>query len=166
MIRIDFHKNCGAVKPLHGVNNSPMRLNGTQPEFQAAGIPFVRTHDPAGAIADFSIFPADAAATFPAGSVRRCSISGTYKAYKTYRTYGIKLTAGCKAPFPNRAFQLRLRSRCACRLWQTSEAQLSRQNAVTCSVIHPSFIRHSGRTCWRIMINIKPVINAKVACFS
>lgn len=49
MIRIDFQKNCGAVKPLHGVNNSPMRLNGTQPEFQAAGIPFVRTHDPAGA---------------------------------------------------------------------------------------------------------------------
>lgn len=84
MIRIDFQKNCGAVKPLHGVNNSPMRLNGTQPEFQAAGIPFVRTHDP----------------------------------------------------------------------------------AVTCSVIYPSFIRHSGRTCWRIMINIKPVINAKVACFS
>ena len=46
---IDFSAERGAMKPLHGVNNAPVRLNGTQDEFRRAGIPFVRTHDTSGA---------------------------------------------------------------------------------------------------------------------
>ena len=48
-IKIDFDSERGAVKPLHGVNNAPVRVNGKQgqDEFKAAGIPFVRTHDTA-----------------------------------------------------------------------------------------------------------------------
>ena len=49
-ISIDFSKNTGAVKPLHGVNNAPMRVpqGSRQDEFKKAGIPFMRTHDTAG----------------------------------------------------------------------------------------------------------------------
>ena len=43
----DFATEQGVVKPLHGVNNAPMRLNGKQDEFMIAGIPYVRTHDTA-----------------------------------------------------------------------------------------------------------------------
>lgn len=48
-LEIDFDSERGAVKPLHGVNNAPVRVNGRQgqDEFRAAGIPFVRTHDTA-----------------------------------------------------------------------------------------------------------------------
>ncbi len=48
--KIDFAARAGKVKPLHGVNNSPVRVGkqATQHEFAAAGIPFVRTHDTAG----------------------------------------------------------------------------------------------------------------------
>ena len=48
-IKIDFESERGAIKPLHGVNNAPVRVNGRegQDEFKAAGIPFVRTHDTA-----------------------------------------------------------------------------------------------------------------------
>lgn len=48
-LKIDFAAERGAVKPLHGVNNAPVRVNGRQgqDEFKAAGIPFVRTHDTA-----------------------------------------------------------------------------------------------------------------------
>ena len=50
-VTIDFASGQGAIKPLHGVNNAPVRVNGKrgQDEFQAAGIPFVRTHDTASA---------------------------------------------------------------------------------------------------------------------
>ena len=48
-VSIDFTAECGAMKPLHGVNNAPVRLNGKQNEFRRAGIPFVRTHDTGGA---------------------------------------------------------------------------------------------------------------------
>lgn len=48
-VSIDFSAARGAVKPLHGVNNAPMRINGKQNEFRSAGIPFVRTHDTYGA---------------------------------------------------------------------------------------------------------------------
>ena len=48
-VSIDFSAERGAVKPLHGVNNAPVRLNGKQDEFRRAGIPFVRTHDTGGA---------------------------------------------------------------------------------------------------------------------
>ena len=44
----DFAAEQGAVKPLHGVNNAPVRPNGKQDEFRVAGIPYVRTHDTAG----------------------------------------------------------------------------------------------------------------------
>jgi len=45
----DFAADAGAVKPLHGVNNAPVRpLGGGQAEFKRAGIPYMRTHDTAG----------------------------------------------------------------------------------------------------------------------
>jgi hypothetical protein len=46
----DFAAAQGEVKPLHGVNNAPTRVDGSrgQDEFKAAGIPFVRTHDTVG----------------------------------------------------------------------------------------------------------------------
>ena len=46
----DFATERGAVKPLHGVNNAPVRVDGKrgQDEFKVAGIPYVRTHDTAG----------------------------------------------------------------------------------------------------------------------
>ena len=45
----DFSREQGAVKPLHGVNNAPVRVDGKrgQDEFKVAGIPYVRTHDTA-----------------------------------------------------------------------------------------------------------------------
>ena len=48
-LEIDFDSERGAIKPLHGVNNAPVRVNGKQgqDEFKSAGIPFVRTHDTA-----------------------------------------------------------------------------------------------------------------------
>ena len=48
-VAIDFAADGGAVKPLHGVNNAPVRINGRQNEFKAAGIPYMRTHDTYGA---------------------------------------------------------------------------------------------------------------------
>lgn len=42
---VDLSRSQGPVKPLHGVNDAPYRLNGRQGEFAAAGIPYVRTHD-------------------------------------------------------------------------------------------------------------------------
>ncbi len=50
IISIDFSRKTGAVKPLHGVNNAPMRVpqGSRQDEFKKAGIPFMRTHDTAG----------------------------------------------------------------------------------------------------------------------
>lgn len=48
MIRIDFSRETGVIKALHGVDNAPVRPNGQQKEFREAGIPFVRTHDTAG----------------------------------------------------------------------------------------------------------------------
>ncbi len=44
---LDFTKTCGKIKPLHGVNNSPMVLNKDIPTFTDAGIPYMRTHDTA-----------------------------------------------------------------------------------------------------------------------
>ena len=49
-LEIDFGAERGAIKPLHGVNNAPVRVTGKQgkqDELKAAGIPFVRTHDTA-----------------------------------------------------------------------------------------------------------------------
>lgn len=49
---VDFGKSAGRIKPLHGVNNAPMRYDargGKQKEFKDAGIPFMRTHDTYGA---------------------------------------------------------------------------------------------------------------------
>ncbi len=43
--KIDLGSSCGKVKPLHGVNNSPMVYNGIIPGFSEAGIPYMRTHD-------------------------------------------------------------------------------------------------------------------------
>jgi len=47
---VDFTKPVGAMKPLHGVNNAPIRVmpDSKQGEFASAGIPFMRTHDTAG----------------------------------------------------------------------------------------------------------------------
>ena len=51
VVEFDFASESGKVKPLHGVNNAPTRVDGRrgQNEFKAAGIPFVRTHDTVGA---------------------------------------------------------------------------------------------------------------------
>ena len=49
-ITVDFKKKTGRkIKPLHGVNNSPMSLYEPPPGFKEAGIPFCRLHDTAGA---------------------------------------------------------------------------------------------------------------------
>ena len=46
---LDCSQYTGRIKPLHGVNNCPVRLNDEKiPEFEEAGIPFVRTHDSGG----------------------------------------------------------------------------------------------------------------------
>jgi len=47
-IRIDFNRTTGSVKPLHGINNSPVTYGETLPELRDAGIPYVRLHDSAG----------------------------------------------------------------------------------------------------------------------
>ena len=49
-ISIDFTKSTGRkMRPLHGVNNSPVRHDSKIVEFTDAKIPFCRTHDTAGA---------------------------------------------------------------------------------------------------------------------
>ena len=49
-LTIDYSCHEGRIKPLHGVNNCPVRFNDRNiPEFAEAGIPFVRTHDSGGA---------------------------------------------------------------------------------------------------------------------
>ncbi|MBQ6473247.1 MAG: hypothetical protein IJJ33_14780 [Victivallales bacterium] len=49
-IDIQFKEHLKAIKPLHGVNRSPIRLTAEKiVEFEEAGIPFVRTHDCGGA---------------------------------------------------------------------------------------------------------------------
>ena len=47
-VTVDFTRDAGAMKPLHGVNNAPVRLKGALPEFAAAGVPYVRLHDSCG----------------------------------------------------------------------------------------------------------------------
>ena len=46
--KIDFDSVSGRIKPLHGINNSPVTAGEVLPELQQAGIPFLRTHDTAG----------------------------------------------------------------------------------------------------------------------
>lgn len=48
-ITVDFAKNTGVIKPLHGVNNSPIALRRPPAGFKAAGIPYTRLHDTSGA---------------------------------------------------------------------------------------------------------------------
>ncbi|MBQ4086215.1 MAG: hypothetical protein IJC54_06560, partial [Clostridia bacterium] len=50
-VQVDLSKNCGAVKPMHAVNNGPVykfavdqRITNID-SYRAAGIPFARTHD-------------------------------------------------------------------------------------------------------------------------
>jgi hypothetical protein len=47
-IKVDFSKSSGTVKPLHGINNSPVTYGNELPELRDAGIPFVRLHDTGG----------------------------------------------------------------------------------------------------------------------
>ncbi len=49
MISIHFSEKLGPVKPLHGINNSPVTFGEPLPELKEAGIPFVRLHDTGGA---------------------------------------------------------------------------------------------------------------------
>ena len=46
---VDFTHLEGAVKPLHGINNSPVVYKGKIPELLDAGIPYIRLHDAGGA---------------------------------------------------------------------------------------------------------------------
>ena len=48
MAQIDFTRQEGRIKPLHGINNSPVIYNGELPELKDAGIPYVRLHDAGG----------------------------------------------------------------------------------------------------------------------
>jgi len=48
LITVDLKKECGKIKPLHGVNNGPKTWNfwfDTTDTFRQAAIPFVRLHD-------------------------------------------------------------------------------------------------------------------------
>lgn len=47
-IKIDFSKELGSIKPLHGINNSPETYGDALPELLDAGIPYVRLHDTGG----------------------------------------------------------------------------------------------------------------------
>ncbi|MDD3154590.1 MAG: hypothetical protein PHS41_06960 [Victivallaceae bacterium] len=47
-IKIDFANEKGRIKPLHGINNSPVALTEPRVELASAGIPFCRLHDTAG----------------------------------------------------------------------------------------------------------------------
>lgn len=49
-VSVDFTRSVGSIKALHGVNNAPIRpRKGAKVwEFEAAGIPYMRTHDTAG----------------------------------------------------------------------------------------------------------------------
>ena len=48
-IYVNFNKQTGnKIKPLHGINNSPVSLYKPIPELKKAGIPFVRLHDTGG----------------------------------------------------------------------------------------------------------------------
>lgn len=47
-IKVDFSKVTGVIKPLHGINNSPVTYGDELTELKEAGIPFVRLHDTAG----------------------------------------------------------------------------------------------------------------------
>ena len=48
-LALDINRYSGRIKPLHGVNNCPIRFGEEKiPEFESAGIPFVRTHDSGG----------------------------------------------------------------------------------------------------------------------
>ena len=50
IVSADFnHRLNRKIKPLHGVNNSPIALNAPPMGFKEAGIPFCRLHDAAGA---------------------------------------------------------------------------------------------------------------------
>ena len=49
-IFIDLNTACGPIKPMHAVNNGPIRSMSVQcrqnfPEWVEAGIPYARTHD-------------------------------------------------------------------------------------------------------------------------
>ena len=48
-IKIDFTRTAGSIKPLHGINNSPLTYGNPLDELKSAGIPYTRMHDTAGA---------------------------------------------------------------------------------------------------------------------
>ena len=50
LVKIDFEKTAGKIKPMHAVNNGPVgskvrQGNSTYPYFKEAGIPYARNHD-------------------------------------------------------------------------------------------------------------------------
>ena len=47
-VNIDFSSPAGRIKPMHAVNNAPLRIGRTLKEFRIAGIPYMRTHDTMG----------------------------------------------------------------------------------------------------------------------
>lgn len=47
-VTLDFTQGNGAIKPLHGINNSPVTYGEPLPELKAAGIPYCRLHDAGG----------------------------------------------------------------------------------------------------------------------
>ena len=47
-VEIDFASPAGRIKPMHAVNNAPLRIGRSLKEFKIAGIPYMRTHDTMG----------------------------------------------------------------------------------------------------------------------
>jgi hypothetical protein len=48
-IEVNLNRTAGVIKPLYGVNHSPVQYGGEIKFFREAGIPFSRLHDTAGA---------------------------------------------------------------------------------------------------------------------
>jgi xylan 1,4-beta-xylosidase len=48
MVKVDFSRKAGKIKPLHGINNGPLSsecVTDTSKYYKEIGIPFVRLHD-------------------------------------------------------------------------------------------------------------------------
>ncbi len=96
-LAVSFDRAAGEIKPLHGVNNSPVQYGDAIASFREAGIPFARLHDTAGAFGgthfvdipnvfpDFDADPADPASydfAFTDAYIKSLVSSGTEVFYR------------------------------------------------------------------------------------
>jgi len=108
-IHVDFKRTTGKIKPLHGINNSPVELHEPRKELAEAGIPYCRLHDTAGPFGgtryvdipnvfpDFNADPADPASydfAFTDAYLTQLTAAGIQPFYRLGITiennYGIK----------------------------------------------------------------------------